>query len=210
MSAAFSAVILTTFIALFPIVNPFGAVPFFLSISANLTPDRRSRILRKTTVYVFFILVVFLFAGNLVLRFFNISLPAIRIAGGLLLYRIGQNMLMARPKFETTKEEEDESLHKQDVSFTPLAMPMLSGPGSIAVALGLSDQIRNLSDYAAMTVAVLLVAGATFLILRASTFLLRILGYNGMNVMTRMMGFITLCISVQFIVNGTTAVLRTL
>ncbi|MDZ7346663.1 MAG: MarC family NAAT transporter, partial [candidate division KSB1 bacterium] len=177
---------------------------------ANLTPNRRNRILRKTTVYVFFILVVFLFAGNLVLRFFNISLPAIRIAGGLLLYRIGQNMLMARPKFETTKEEEDESLHKQDVSFTPLAMPMLSGPGSIAVALGLSDQIRNLSDYAAMTVAVLLVAGATFLILRASTFLLRLLGYNGMNVMTRMMGFITLCISVQFIVNGTTAVLRTL
>ncbi|MDZ7371693.1 MAG: MarC family NAAT transporter [candidate division KSB1 bacterium] len=210
MSATFTAVILTTFIALFPIVNPFGAVPFFLSISANLTPDRRGRILRKTTVYVFFILIIFLFAGNLVLRFFNISLPAIRIAGGLLLYRIGQNMLMARPKFETTKEEEDESLHKQDVSFTPLAMPMLSGPGSIAVALGLSDQIQNLSDYAAMTVAVLLVAGATFLILRASTFLLRILGYNGMNVMTRMMGFITLCISVQFIVNGTTAVLRTL
>ena len=206
--SSFLQLSLTTFIALFPIVNPFGAVPFFLTISSESSKSTRKQTIVKSVIYVFFILVVFIVAGNLILNFFNISIPAIRIAGGLLLYRIGQNMLMARPKHETTREEEYESQHKHDVSFTPLAMPMLSGPGSIAVALGLSDQVRAWSDYLAMTVSVVVICLLTYIILHASTFIARVMGYNGMNVMTRMMGFITLCISVQFIVNGVLAIWR--
>lgn len=200
---------LTTFIALFPIVNPFGAVPFFLSISAETSKGGKRQTIFKTAVYVFFILIVFLIAGNVIMNFFSISIPAIRIAGGLLLYRIGLNMLKAEPKDQQTKEEEYESQHKNDVSFSPLAMPMLSGPGSIAIALGLSDQVKGWPDYLAMTFGVLIICVLTFYILRASTYIARVMGYSGMNVMTRMMGFITLCISVQFIVNGVLAILRT-
>jgi multiple antibiotic resistance protein len=201
-------VFLTTFVALFPIVNPFGAVPFFLSITAGTPQSSRQQTILKSVIYVFFILIIFLIAGNLILNFFSISIPAIRIAGGLLLHRIGLNMIKAEPKVPQTKEEEYESQHKNDISFTPLAMPMLSGPGSIAVALGLSDQVKGLPDYLAMTFSVLVIAALTFVILRASTHIARVMGHSGMNVMTRMMGFITLCISVQFIVNGVLAILR--
>jgi multiple antibiotic resistance protein len=200
---------LTTFIALFPIVNPFGAVPFFLSISIETPQNIKRQMILKTVIYVFFILIIFLIAGNLIMNFFSISIPAIRIAGGLLLYGIGLNMLKAEPKYRQTEEEEYESQHKNDVTFTPLAMPMLSGPGSIAVALGLSDQVSGWPDYLAMIFSVLVICVLTFVILRASTYIARVMGYSGMNVMTRMMGFITLCISVQFIVNGVLAILRT-
>jgi multiple antibiotic resistance protein len=204
----FLQISLTTFIALFPIVNPFGAVPFFLSITAETSKRGERQTILKTVIYVFFILIVFLIAGNLILKFFSISIPAIRIAGGLLLYRIGLNMIKAEPKYQQTEEEEYESQHKNDVSFTPLAMPMLSGPGSIAVALGLSDQVSGWPNYLAMSFSVLVICILTFIILRASTYIARVMGYSGMNVMTRMMGFITLCISVQFVVNGVLAILR--
>lgn len=202
-------VVLMAFVALFPIVNPFGAVPFFISITGEMEKHRKHQQIVKSCLYVFFILTTFLIAGNAIMNFFGISIPAIRIAGGLILFRIGNNMLKAKPKYEQSKAEMLESQSKEDISFTPLAMPMLSGPGSIAVTLGLTSKIGSWVDYSAIMLSILIIAIITFFILRASTHIARVMGVNGMNVMTRMMGFITVCISVQFVANGVLNLLKT-
>lgn len=190
-------------LALFPIVDPFGAAPFFLAITSGDTPAHRNRQLLKGCIVAFLILVVFLVGGNLIITFFGISIPGIRIAGGILLARLAIEMLHTEP--ETHKHSQDEvreSAAKTDVSITPLAIPVLSGPGSIAATLSLTSLLRSWVDYAAIIIGIALVLFLCWLILQASTRVVKALGVSGIHAMTRMMGFLTLCMGVQFIING--------
>jgi len=200
--------ILTAFVALFPIVNPIGTVPLFISRTEQDTTQEKNRQAFKASIYFFCILTIFLLAGDPIMKFFGISIPAIRIAGGLILHGMGFNMLRAQPKYKQTQLEEIENQKRDDISFTPMAMPMLSGPGSIAVTLGLTDKADTMLDYGLMTISILIIAIIAFIFLRASKHITKVMGINGMNVMTRMMGFITICISVQFIIVGVIAVLE--
>ncbi len=195
-------IIVATCVALFPIVDPIGAIPTFVVVTEGDSEDRKTQQLKKACLYVFCMLAVFLIAGNLIMAFFGISIPGIRIAGGIILFRVGQNLLQARPKYTQSQEEQTESVSKQDVSFTPLAMPILSGPGAIAVTLGLTSSTNYWYDYIAIILGIGLVVLATWLILKAATKVTKFLGVTGMNIIERMMGFLILCISVQFIING--------
>lgn len=199
----FWRIILGTFIALLPLINPFAAAPTFLAITEGDTPERRQQQLRKACIYMVGILVSFLIAGRFIMEFFGISLPGLRIAGGMLVVGIGWNMLMGSSDGGTHSiHANPEAKAKKDISFSPLAMPMLSGPGSIAVTLGFTSLGRGALDYVAIILGILAVAGVTYVVLGLSTRVVSVVGSNGMNAMTKIMGFLLVCVGIEFVVNG--------
>ena len=150
-----------TFLALFPIVDPFGGVPIFFTMTSSWTPEDRRRTALKTGIWVFVILVTFLFFGRFVLHFFGISLPVLKIAGGLIVANTAWGMVTSHARI--TPEETDEALDKEDISLTPLAMPLMSGPGAIGVVMGLAAQVDSTASYMGMVIGIAAVALTVFL-----------------------------------------------
>lgn len=198
---------IATVIALLPIINPFSTAPMFLAITEGDTEAERKEQARKAVIYMICILVAFLIGGSFIMQFFGLSLPGLRIAGGILVAGVGMKMLYPRDDAGQTRAEHLESKHKRDVSFTPLAMPSLAGPGAISVTIGLASIATHWSDFIAIIVGILLVALIVAITLRLSTKLVRFLGVNGLNAMTKIMGFLILCVGIQFVVNGVIGVL---
>lgn len=152
---------------------------------------------------MFGVLISFLLIGTFILSFFGISLAGIRIAGGLIIMRAAFSMLNPESGGKKlTDEDEEAAKDKNDVSFSPLALPLLSGPGSIAVVIGFATQAEGFTDYLINGAAVVLVVLVTYGILRLAPISAKYIGPTGLNVMTRLMGFIALAISVQFILSG--------
>src|SRR5947209_15606636 len=133
------------FLSLFPIVDPFGGIPIFFSMTSNWSAQDRRRTAFKTGLWVFVILVTFLFFGRFVLSFFGISLPVIKIAGGLIVANTAWGMVTSHSRI--TPEESHEAEEKEDISLTPLPMPLMSGPGAIGVVLALAAHVANAADY---------------------------------------------------------------
>ncbi|GAA4052544.1 MarC family NAAT transporter [Hymenobacter glaciei] len=194
-------ILLATFTTLFSIVNPFGAMPVFLTLTADDRASERARTALRSCIYMVAILSVAFFGGQYILNFFGISIQHLRIAGGILLIRSAFDLLTPGANRDRVGPEAlEESKQKDDISFTPLAMPMLSGPGSMAICIGL---IRPTYVDKAMTVAgFVLVALAAFIVLIFSLRLTRVLGKPGMAAMSRIMGFITLAIGVNFLASA--------
>jgi multiple antibiotic resistance protein len=196
-------IFLGTFIGLLPIINPLSAAPTFLAITEGDSAERRREQARKGCLYMVAILVSFLIGGSFIMSFFGISIPGLRIAGGILLTGIGMdmlNVLKSAPKSDD--EERAAAVKKPDISFSPLAMPMLSGPGSIAVTLGFTSLAEGWLDYAAIIAGIVSVAIITYIVLRLSSRLVKFIGPVGVNAMTKIMGFLIMSIGVQFVVNG--------
>jgi len=195
---------LGTLIGLLPIINPLSAGPTFLAITEGDTEERRREQALKGSLYMIAILVVFLVGGSFIMRFFGISIPGLRITGGILLVRIGLDMLSTprNDHHHAEREERDAARRKEDISFSPLAMPMLSGPGSIAVTLGFTSLATTLVDYAVIIAGIITVAIITYVVLRLSTRLVGFIGPVGVNAMTKIMGFLIMSMGVQFVVNG--------
>jgi len=199
----FFTVLLASFTSLLSIANPFAAMPFFLAMTDGDTNEHRRQQALKASIYMVMILVVFLVGGNYIISFFGISLEGIRIAGGLLIMKMAYSLLDPDSQGrKLTAADHSEAFRKPDISFSPLAMPMLAGPGSIALVLGLSTQSTSVLDYTTVLIAIFLVALASFGLLVVSRKVTRMLGKTGMTALTRMMGFIALAIGVQFIING--------
>ena len=194
-------ILLATFTTLFSIVNPFGAMPVFLTLTADDRAADRARTALRACVYMVCILSVAFFGGQYILNFFGINIQHLRIAGGILLMRSAFELLTPGGNRDRVGPDAlEESKQKDDISFTPLAMPMLSGPGSMAICIGL---IRPTYVDKAMTVAgFALVALAAFIILIFSLRLTRLLGKPGMAAMARIIGFITLAIGVNFLASA--------
>lgn len=189
-----------TFLALFPIVNPFGAVPLFFTMTAGFTPRDRNRTALKTAVYVLWILVIFMFFGRFVLNFFGISLPVLKIAGGLIVANTAWGMVTAGNRLTTA--ESDEATTKEDISLTPMAMPILSGPGSIGVVMGLAAHVDSLTAYLGMVIGIAALALSVYLFLRLGGPLVARLGPSAVGAISRIFGFLILAIAVQLIWDG--------
>ena len=196
-------------IGLLPIANPFSTAPVFLAVTKSLDNESRYKLLKLTCIYMFCILIVFLLAGALILSFFGISVSALRIAGGLIITVLGFRMLF--PK--TSQEDDGQTAHSYEqakgLAFTPLAMPMLSGPGSIAVIVSMAAEISENQDILKMIAGYIIVALGIFvtvvvcwIVLRSSTKITKFLGPSGIDALTRIMGFILICIGVEFTVSG--------
>ena len=199
----FWELILGTVIALLPLINPLATAPTFLAITEGDSHERRLQQLRMACIYMVAILVCFLIGGRLIMGFFGISIPGLRIAGGLLVAGIGSGMLMAPPR----DPEKDDAAHaearkKRDIAFSPLAMPMMSGPGAIAVTIGFTSLSTGWLDYIAIILGILIVAAITYGTLSLSERVVGVIGLNGMNALSKVMGFLILCIGIQFVVNG--------
>ena len=199
----FWGLVLGTMIALLPVINPLASAPTFLAITEGDTRERRLDQLRRACIYMVVILVSFLVGGTFIMSFFGLSIPGLRIAGGLLVAGIGSTMLMGPARDPNRLDPaEAEARAKRDVSFSPLAMPMLSGPGSIAVTVGFTSLATHWVDYAAIILGIVVVAAITYGALRLSDRVVLVIGVNGMNALSKVMGFLILCIGIQFVVNG--------
>ena len=197
------ALLIASFSSLFSVVNPLAAMPVFLSLTNRFTDAERIKTATKASIYMFAVLIVFLLIGTYLLSFFGISLPGVRIAGGLIIMRAGYAMLNPDDSGKKlTVEDEAAALEKEDISFSPMALPLLSGPGSIAVVIGFASQAASPLDYIVNAISIFLVVIVTFILLRLAPISAKYIGYTGLNVMTRLMGFIVMAISVQFILSG--------
>ncbi|WP_411828022.1 MarC family NAAT transporter [Luteolibacter sp. AS25] len=196
-------VFLTTFAALIAICNPLGNAAIFLSITDGEKSGERHAQATRGCIYMLLILLAFFFCGQAIMSFFGLSLQGIRIAGGLVIVKIGFGLLTPETKDTHTDEEHEEALDKPDISFSPLAMPLLSGPGAIATVIGLSaNSGGRYWAYSQMIMAIFAVVMICWVILINSERLLGFLGVNGANALTKIMGFILLCIGVQLCING--------
>lgn len=191
-----------TFAALLPIVNPFSTAPVFVAVTRRMPPEMRTQQARLACIYMAIMLTVTLVAGILILNFFGISLPALRVAGGLIVARIGFGMLSPDPDAELSEEGKAAAMDSESVAFTPIAMPMLSGPGSIAVTIGMATEAEVFSHSLAIAVGIVLVAFVSWLVLRSSLRVVDFLGVTGVTVLTRIMGLLLVCIGVQFVFRG--------
>jgi multiple antibiotic resistance protein len=199
---------LGTLIGLLPIINPLSAGPTFLAITEGDSDQRRREQALKGSLYMVAILVCFLIGGTFIMQFFGISIPGLRITGGILLTGIGLDMLRTQKKADPEAEgaEREAARRKEDISFSPLAMPMLSGPGSIAVTLGFTSLATGWLDYVAIIAGIITVAIITYVVLRVSGKLVGFIGPVGVSAMTKIMGFLLMSMGVQFVVNGVLAI----
>jgi multiple antibiotic resistance protein len=195
-------------LSLFPIVNPFSTIPLLLSLTPGQGATERSRLALRASRNVAVILITCLVLGDVILGFFGISLPALRVAGGLIIAVIGMRMLFPSPESELAAPAAP-SHGQADPALIPLAMPSMSGPGSIAVMIGWSAQIHEqtgvtnrLLAYALGIAAIVTTAVLAWLILRSASTLARRLGDDGIESIKRFMGFLLVCIGVQFIATG--------
>jgi multiple antibiotic resistance protein len=199
-------------LAILPIVNPLGAVPLVMSVAAHLPEQERLRQIRRACIYTFVLMSSFLVAGSLIMSFFGISIPGMRIAGGMIVAFLGFGMLFPGGEAGQGRlPQADEIRH--DIAFTPLAMPGLSGPGTFAVVMSLSSQassregLDRIADFLGIATGILAVVVISWSVLRAAEKFNRVLGATGMVALTRLMGFLMICIGVQFIIDGLAVVL---
>jgi multiple antibiotic resistance protein len=189
-----------TFLALFPIVDPFGGIPIFFSMTSSWTRQARSRTAFKTGAWVFAILVTFLFVGRFVLSFFGISLPVLKIAGGLIVANTAWGMVTSHARI--TPEESHEAEVKEDISLTPLAMPLMSGPGAIGVVMGLAAHVDTSASYLGMVIGIAAVALTVSLFFCLGGPLVRRLGPSAVGAINKIFGFLILAIAVQLVWDG--------
>ena len=191
-----------TFAALLPIANPFSTAPVFAAVTRRMNPQRRLQQARMACIYTFAVLATALLAGALILTFFGISIHALRVAGGLIVARIGFGMLNPNPDADIDEEAQAEAMEMEDVAFTPIAMPMLSGPGSIAVTIGMATEVGRPIEHLAILAGIALVALTAWLVLRSSVQVVAYMGVTGVMVLTRIMGLLLVGVGVQFIFTG--------
>jgi multiple antibiotic resistance protein len=198
---------LGTIIGILPVINPLGGATTFLAITEGDSDEFKRRQARRASIYCVCILTAFLLFGSVLMTAFSISIPGIRIAGGIIVAKIGFGMLAGTGKHEHDAEAHQAAVEKPDISFTPLAMPMLAGPGSIGVTLGFASLANGWQDYAAIIAGIIVVALVTWLTLLAATRVGKLIGTVGLRAMTQIMGLLLACMGVQFCVNGITAIL---
>lgn len=197
----FTELVLATVLALLPVTNPPASAPAFLALTERMPAARRLSQLRAACCFMAGILITFLVGGSLIMRFFGISIPGLRIAGGLMVAGIGSGMLTGAAE-RRPADPADDADGDRDIAFSPLAMPMLSGPGAIAVTIGFTSLATGWLDYVAIILGILIVAAITYCTLRLSERVVLVIGTNGMNALSKVMGFLILCIGIQFVVNG--------
>ncbi len=195
------SLLLLTVAALLPIANPFATAALFMSLTQGDSPGERSHTALWTCIYMFSILAFFLIAGTLVMRFFGISEAGIRVAGGLTILVVGFRMLFPAES-PITAREQSEALNKKEIALVPLALPSLSGPGSIAVVLSIAADTTGIMSHLFVLSGILAVALFSYAVLQGASRLTKYLGVGGINVFSRIMGFFLICIAVQFIAKG--------
>ncbi len=204
------------FVALFSVLNPIGTVPIFVGLTQDYNASERSKTSLVTSINVFIILMISFFVGQYVLEFFGITITALRIAGGIIIASSGFSLLNGNfsKNKGINKRVQKEAEARQHIALTPLAMPMLAGPGSISLliayyqGLSESDNLITTSEILFSSLAILAVAALIYLILRSAHYLAKILGSSGIVAISRIIGFLTIAIGIQYIISAVLSIIR--
>lgn len=191
-----------------PLTNPLTTVALLLGLSGHMTNDERNHQAKMASIYVFFIMVISFYFGQLVMTTFGISIPGLRIAGGMIVAFIGFKMLFPQPA--PPKTDNDKSVNSvTNIAFVPLAMPSTAGPGTIAMVISMASTVKS----GAYDVANWIIYTASFLVpfflclilwvcLRSASTIMRLVGQSGIDAISRIMGFLLVCMGTQFVING--------
>lgn len=190
------------FISIFFVVDPFAVIPTFLAMTESDTTEGRRKTAFKASLACMLILMLFASAGNLIFKVFGVTLPAFRIAGGVILGLSALEMIRADRKSRESREEAAEGAEKVDAAITPLAIPMLAGPGAISTVMVLMNEAKGWTQTLPVYAAITSAGFGTLIILRASERFNRMLGKTGINVLSRLMGLVLATMAVQFILDG--------
>lgn len=193
---------LVTITSVLFIVDPIAVIPTYLVITQDETREQRKRTARRACIAMTILLIVFAATGTALFRAFGITLPAFRIAGGLILWFVALDMLRGERRTQEGRDEVIEGQIKDDVAVTPLAIPMLAGPGAISTVIVLSSQARGPAQTAIVYGAIVLTGLLSFITLRIGEPLLSRLGKTGVRVVTRIMGLLLAAVAVQFVLTG--------
>ncbi|WP_191859854.1 MarC family NAAT transporter [Hanstruepera ponticola] len=201
---------LISFGALFSIMNPLGTVPVFVGLTQENTKKERAVTAFWTAIDVFVILLLSFFAGKYILSFFGISLNALKIAGGLIIASSGFALLTG--KFKEHKGMKREKVQKDiqtrdAISLTPLAIPMLAGPGTISLLITYNQEYQTAYQIGTILGAMVLVTATIYLILKSAHAIVKFLGASGINALSRIIGFIVIAIGVEYIIGSVIAIL---
>lgn len=202
---------LKLFVGLLAIVNPFGAIPLFISMTADENIRQRRNTVNLVAIGVSIILLVSLFFGELLLQFFGITIDSFRVGGGILILLMAIAMLHAKTSpIRQTDEEADESMEKESVAIVPLAMPLLAGPGAISTVILAAHKSSGVIHYLIISLGIIVLSVVIWIVLRIAPWVAGRIGATGINIFTRIMGLILAAIAVEFIANGIKGLFPTL
>lgn len=191
--------------ALFSVMNPFGTVPVFVSLTQEQNKKERNEIAFWTSVNVLIILLISFFIGEFLLLFFGISLNALKIAGGLIISASGFALLtgeFVKHKGMKKRKIEEDLKTRSEITLTPLAIPMIAGPGTISLLITYKQEYEAISDMAIILGAIVLATLSIYFILKSSFLIVKSLGASGINALSRIIGFIVIAIGVQLVISS--------
>ena len=196
----FAILVFTSF---FTLINPLGTMPIFMSMTKSLSVEKRKNTAKKASIVAFFTIIAFAFSGQILFKFFGISVNSFRIVGGVIFFAMGWDMLQARlGHIKHTDDEDKIDAYVDDISITPLAIPMICGPGAITNAIILMEGSETLIKKVILISVIFLVLFLTYLILMGASKITDKLGETGNKVMMRLMGLIVMVIAVEFFFSG--------
>ena len=200
-----------TFIGLMAIVNPIGAIPIFISLTAGAGDAQRLKIVNTVAITVGIILLAALFLGQSLLDFFDITINSFRVGGGILILLMSVSMMHAKvsPAIQT-KQEVEESLDRDSIAIVPLSIPLLAGPGAISTVILDAQKARDLTHYAILAVEIVVLSLLLWIVLRLSPLIAKRITATGINIFTRIMGLILAALAVEFIAIGLKGLFPTL
>lgn len=208
-------------VLLIPLTNPLTSVALFLSLSGDMSKEERHRQSKMASVYVFLILVLSFVGGEVVMNTFGISIPGLRIAGGLIVAYIGFRMLFPAPEVLQAEVPATGDVAKvlkpstRNIAFVPLAMPSTAGPGTIAMVISAASSWHQSGTpgpwvaYTALILTSLILSLVLWVSLRSSDVIMKAVGKHGIEAISRVMGFLLVCMGVQFAINGVLEIIRT-
>lgn len=187
-------------LSLLPVIDPISIVPVFIALTAKDSIHRQRAQARRAALYMIGILLTFLLAGGVIFEFFGLSLAGLRIAGGLVILHSGWQQLNSGDPLPPASRTS--AVEKRDISLTPLALPLLSGPGAIAATMSLAIDAPGAPEYMAIGTAIVAAATLTYVLLYFAPTIAGWLGETGQDAVRRLMGFLVVCIGVEYIVSG--------
>lgn len=194
---------LLIFTSFFTLINPLSSMPVFMTMTVNLSPKKRKKTAKKATLVAFFTLLLFAFSGQILFNFFGISVNSFRIVGGVIFFAMGWDMLQARlAHMKHTDDEDKIDAYVDDISITPLAIPMICGPGAITNAIVLMEDAVTVPQKVLLISIIAVVLILTYLIYVGGSKIIGFLGETGNKVMMRLMGLIVMVIAVEFFFSG--------
>jgi multiple antibiotic resistance protein len=195
--------LLKSFISLLALINPLGAIPIFLSLTSSQTPAQTHRTVRIASIAVVFVIGFAATFGERAIAFFGISIGSLEVGGGIIMLMMAMNMLSARtPPQQATQQEQTDAELKDNIAVVPLAIPLLTGPGTISTVIVYAGQAAHWYDRIPLIGIGAALGAICYVALRAAGPIANVVGQTGINIATRIMGLILAALAVEFMVNG--------